>query len=366
MHPDESDAAIAPRTHGGLIDRELSELGLSPEDIVDFSVNVNPYGPCPAVLSAIRAAPLSRYPDPTARRAREALGRALRLDAGALVIGNGAADLLWTLARLLVHPGSTALVMEPTFSEFRAAVRTAHGRVVEWRASERDGFAVDLGTVERLLSLEDARAVYLCAPNNPTGVATGASDIAALAEAKPRVTFVLDQAYLSLSERFTDEGTMMPNNVVCVRSLTKDHALPGVRVAYLIASPEMAEQIEASRPPWTTSALSEAALVAALGERGFVDESRAKLLADRERLVRALVGIGLDPLPSTTTFFLLKVPNSARLRSLLLSRHRILLRDCTSFGLEGFVRIAARPLPDAERLVAALAQELPRCSPAPS
>ncbi|MFI4936861.1 MAG: hypothetical protein ACHP7N_19835, partial [Caulobacterales bacterium] len=91
------------------------------EGLLDLSVNVNPYGPAPAVADAVRNAPLHAYPDPTARAAREALARHDGCSPDAIVLGNGAADLLWTLATVLLDRGDAALAVGPTFSEFAAA-----------------------------------------------------------------------------------------------------------------------------------------------------------------------------------------------------------------------------------------------------
>ncbi len=343
--------------HGGLLERELAELGVEAAEIVDFSVNVNHYGPSPVVLGALRAAPVSSYPDPTGHRARCVLGEALAVASDRIVLGNGAADLLWTLARR-VPAGATVLVVEPTFSELRRALGQTGVRVVEWRARREDGFAIDLAAVAERARAEGASWLYLCNPNNPTGVALPAAEVDAFARANPRLTIVLDQAFLTLSERSDDLSYPLADNVVAVRSLTKDHALAGIRVAYLIASRELAAGVEVSRPPWTTSAPAQAAAIAAVSLSGFVDDCRRRLFADRDRLRSALGRLGLLPLSTATTFCLVPVADGAALRRRLLARHRVLVRDCGTFGLPGFIRLGARPAPDVARLVGALAVEL--------
>jgi histidinol-phosphate aminotransferase len=115
--------------------------------------------------------------------------------------------------------------------------------------------------------------------------------------------------------------------------------------------------VETARPPWTTSAFTQAAAIAAAGERAFVDESRARVLTDRVRIARALRGLGFDPLPSSTLFFLVPVGDAAATRRRMLARHRVLVRDCASFGLAGHVRVCARPPADDDRLVTAFLEE---------
>jgi histidinol-phosphate/aromatic aminotransferase/cobyric acid decarboxylase-like protein len=353
--------AVSLRVHGGAREEELRGLGLDPESIIDFSTCLNPYGPCAAVMRAVRSAPIDRYPDPLARAARVALANVLDVDPDELVLGNGAADLLWTVARTLLRPGRTVAIVEPTFAEFRAAARTTGARIAELRTDAEEGFHVDPGRVGAFLERTHADLLYLCDPNNPTGTAVPAAEIARLAADHPDVVFVLDQAFLSLSETFADLAVRLPPNVLCIRSLTKEHAIAGVRVGYLLCQREVAARVEASRPAWTTSAPAQAAVLAACVERRFVEETRPRLIMDRDRLRSILRHRGLHPLPSVTPFFLVPVMNGADLRHRLLVRHRILVRDCRSFGLSGFVRLSARPPADAALLDAALAEEVSTC-----
>ncbi|HWO07850.1 MAG TPA: aminotransferase class I/II-fold pyridoxal phosphate-dependent enzyme, partial [Polyangiaceae bacterium] len=248
----------------------------------------------------------------------------------------------------------TLLSVEPTFCELGAAARAAGARVLEWRSREEAGFSPDLEAVEHAARAAQVDAIYLCSPNTPTGSALPIASIAAFARRLTGVWLVLDQSFLSLSELHADASTRLPPQVVCVRSLTKDHGIPGVRVGYAIASAALCQALEASRPAWTTSAFAQAAALASCQCQAFVADSRERLLEDRRALARDLAGLGLETLPSRTTFLLTRLPAVAELRRALLSRHRILVRDCASFGLPGFVRLGAKPPPARERLIEAL------------
>ena len=307
--------------------------------MIDFSVSTNPYGPHPAVLAAVREAAIDRYPDPLATAARNALAILAGVDPDRIVVGNGAADLLWTLARALIEPGTRVAIAEPTFCEFRAAAAGAHIVECDHTPSE--------------LARIDADVLYLCNPNNPTGGSLPLAQVATLAADLPRTRIVLDESFLSLSERAAEAMTPMPDNVLRVRSLTKDHALPGLRVGYLIASAELCERIEAARAAWSASAPAQAAAIAAASQTDFVSASRRQLLADRDRLVVALRQRGFDPVATSTHFFLVPVGDAAATRARLLD-HGVAVRDCTSFGLPGHIRIAARPEADCAPLLSAL------------
>jgi histidinol-phosphate/aromatic aminotransferase/cobyric acid decarboxylase-like protein len=352
------DAGV--RVHGGLLDAELDALGLAAEDLLDFSSSTNPYGPAPVMIRAIHEAAIARYPDVTGRRAREVLGRSLDVSPDELVLGNGAADLLWSLARAWLGPTRRALIVEPTFSEFGAAARSVGATLEEWRARPEQGFDVDLTAVGELARSSAASVIYLCSPNTPTGSAPSARDLEAFAEAHPDQHIVLDQSFLSSSERHADASRRLPANVACVRSLTKDHGIPGVRVGYLLARPELCRSIEAGRPAWTTSAFAQAAVIASVSARDFVRESRERLLCDRRALASDLETLGIATYPSCTTFLLARLPGVAELRARLIARHRIVVRDCASFGLPDFMRLAAKPPAARQRLIDALCRELGR------
>jgi histidinol-phosphate aminotransferase len=352
------DAAL--RVHGGLHDAELDALGLAAEDVLDFSSSTNPYGPAPIMLRALGEAAIARYPDASGRHAREVLGRSLDVSPDELALGNGAADLLWSLARLWLGPGRRVLMIEPTFSEFRAAAAAVGAAISEWRTHAEQGFAVDLPAVGELARSCAADVVYLCSPNTPTGSAPLARDVEAFAAAHPDKHIVLDQSFCSLSERHADAARRLPANVACVRSLTKDHGIPGVRVGYLLGRAELCRRIEQSRPAWTTSAFAQAAVIASVSARDFVRESRERLLGDRLALASDLETLGIVTYPSCTTFLLARLPGVSALRTRLMARHRIVVRDCSSFGLPGFMRLAAKPPAARRRLIEALSIEMGR------
>ena len=352
-----NDKDVLPRVHGGVSLDELAAIGVDLRETVDFSASINPYGPCPAVLHAVRACQIDRYPDPTAAGLRRALAGAHGVASHRIVVGNGAADLLWTLAHLLVAPGATVVIGEPTFAEFRSAALAAKATVIESRATADRAFAPNVDAIEALALARDAAAVYLASPNTPVGTRIPVERVAELAERLPQVTVVLDQAFVSLSDYPSDEKVAVPDNVVRVRSLTKDHAIAGLRLGYVLASAELAGRLEARRAPWMTNAVAEAAGIAAVRANLFVAESRAQLRIDRDELSTALEDIGLAPLPSSSYFLAFAVPDSGALRRRLLAKG-ILIRDCTSFGMPGYVRVSARARPDRERLLQALREEL--------
>lgn len=320
-------------------------LGIDPAKVVDFSVNLNPYGPCAPVLHAARAADLARYPDPQARAARAAWARALERHLDEIAVGHGAADLLWAIARAFLQPSDRVVIAEPTFSELRYAAAAMGAFVDRPSAREADGFSLRLD--ELVAYAQGARLLYICSPNNPTGERIAPAALARLAEAVAPTLVVLDQSFVALSDHADDARAALPDNVIRVRSLTKEFACPGLRIGIVVGSAPLVARIEAARPTWATSAPALAALAEAAAAGAFVVDSWRKLRTDRDA-TRALLGShGLSPLSSDTSYLLVPVRGEAAAWKAGLLRHNVLVRDCASFGLPRHVRIAA--LPEAAR-----------------
>jgi histidinol-phosphate aminotransferase len=335
---------LVERIHGG-IDAHAAP-GIDAREVLDLSVNLNPYGPPEALLAAIGAASLTRYPDPHGRLAREAWASALDTSPERVAVGHGAAELMWAVARAFLAPGQRVVMAEPTFSELRVAAASV-GAEVERLFTPDAALRLDFDALAE--RARGARLVYLCAPNNPTGEGFPARRIAALAHVLGDTLLVLDQSFLSLSDDASDLRAPLPSNVIAVRSLTKDFALPGLRIGYAVAHAALITELERARPTWATSAPALAAIACAAGEQAFVQASWQRIRADRAHLCERLIARGLAPLPSATGYVLVPVGDAASLTRKLLTQ-RVFVRDASSFGLPGHVRIAARPRADVERL----------------
>lgn len=357
---------VATRVHGGPDGDELAALGLEAAQLVDFSVNVNPYGAAPEVLAAVRAAPLEVYPDDQALVARRALAAAWDLPLPEIAVGNGAAELLWSSVALLCRGGGGLLIVEPTFCEPALAAAAIGAPVVRVTAQAAAGFAVDPAAVVSAARGAAVAAVYLCNPQNPTGRVLPIRTVAELARALAPATLLLDEAFLALSTHHADAAVRLPANVIRVRSFTKEHALPGLRLGALHAPAAFVTRLQAARPAWTVSAPAQAALAACAGQEAFVADIRRRWLADTAALADELRALGLSPLPTDTVYLLCPVREASLLRRRLLREQRVLVRDASSFGLPTMVRLAGRPAGDRRRLITALGALSAPVAPAPT
>jgi len=350
IHPRLEVRAGAPSYHGALDFAELEQLDLSPEDVLDFSVSSNPYGPAPLVREALARVPLDRYPDREALALRRALAKRRDVSPQQIVAGNGASEVLLLVALAFVRPGDLACIAGPTFGEYARVVRLMGGRVQEWCVRPQRQFALDVAAFAAEVERLSPRLVFLCNPNNPTGHYVAPDEFAPLVKRAPQTLFVVDEAYLPFVRGGRSALDLRAENVLVVRSMTKAYALAGLRLGYAVGHERVIAALAAVRPAWNVNALAQAAGVAALADDPFVRQTLARLTRAKETLVRRLRGLGLSPSPSAAHFFLLRVGNAASFRRALLQKG-VLVRDCTSFGLPEYVRIGTRTPPENEKLM---------------
>lgn len=323
----------------------LSATEPATDDVLDFSVNSNAFGPSPLVREALAKVVLDRYPDRESRLLRQALAEKLTLAPEQILISNGSAELIHLATHTFLHPGDSALVLGPTLGEYARAAQITGADVRQWAASPRDSFALNADEISVKLA-ERPRVVFICNPNNPTGQCLPAETIQHWAVVHPETIFIIDEAYLSfvpgMRSAIHQEAFIQTQNLLILRSMTKDYALAGLRLGYALGPTHLISLLAAQRPPWNVNALAQAAGLAALQDPGHLAQTLAQLRQEKDLLVTGLQNIGYHPLPSQTHFFLLPVRNSADFRAALL-RDNILVHDCTSsFGLPGYIRMAPR------------------------
>jgi len=340
--------------HGALDHAELRTLGLQPHDVLDFSSNVNPFGPPQAVRHALAALDPAPYPDRGCQELRHALAERHGCTPDEVLIGNGSNELIHLVARALLRPGDHVLVSEPTFAEYAHASRLAGAAVLSWRACAANTFRIDCAAVGELIRQTQPCLVWLCTPNNPTGVALPAAELQTLAAqcAAHGSYLVVDRAYADL-ERHDAETT--PHDVgheqhmVVLHSLTKVYALAGLRLGYMVAHADLIAQAGTYQPAWSVNSAAQVAGLAALRDHEFVHATLPRWWQSSDRLRVELTNIGLKVLPSALPFMLVRTGHGAHTRAALLE-HGCLVRDCASFGLEEYVRVAPRMEKDNMRL----------------
>jgi threonine-phosphate decarboxylase len=312
---------------------------------LDFSSSVNPLGAPRKALRVIKdaSALASVYPDPECRDLKKSLARHLGTDAGAITVGNGAVEIIYWFARAFAK--RRVVIPAPTFCEYELASQRA-GASIAFVPLGSD-FGIDAGVV--IDAARGADAVFLCNPNNPSGLLATREIRKIIENVDGSTMILLDECFIELADKAETLVGMVRShdNLVVLRSLTKSHALAGLRVGYSVSSPDIAEKLSAFRVPWNVNSLAQAAGVAAISDKAHVAKSvkfikkERKFLHDRIRKMNAFA-----PLASDANFFLVKLDgiDSTAFCDKLLKKTGVLVRDCSTFTGMGsqHVRIAVK------------------------
>ncbi len=343
--------------HGGRVYEAARHWGIEPHEVLDFSANINPLGPPQGVVSAITNAltPISLRVYPDADNFVRAIADRFRLMADEIVVGSGAASLIFAVMHALLP--RRVLILEPAFLEYSRASAAVNAQITTALLSEVSAFTPDFASLARAVKERQFDLVILNSPHNPTGALYPRDALLSLIRAaeEHNAAVLLDEAFID----YASQGSLVSlaatkSHLIVLRSLTKFYAIPGIRIGYAVSNAKLAAKIKVQIDPWSVSTVALEAGCAALAEDEFGAESRRINAIAREEFEGALRGIGLEVLPSAANFLLTKLPyGSGRDLQDWLESERILIRRCDSLhGLgEAFIRLAVRSSSDNIRLV---------------
>ncbi len=357
---------ILPKTeHGGNIYKVAQELGISENEIIDFSASINPLGISRIVKEAIkkRLDNLVNYPDPDSKALRDKIAGHHGIDPETIICGNGSTELIYLIPRAL-RP-ENVLIPEPTFSEYERAV-SSHlivdsSQIRNLNLKEKDRFQIK--SEKFIDAMQHCNMAFLCNPNNPTGDLLEKDEVLAITDAakKKRCILVVDEAFIDF---IPDESVIkdVQDNpyLIVLRSMTKFYALTGLRVGYGVFHKDVINKIKQFKEPWTVNDLAQKAAVTAIDDSGYVDETFSLMKREKEFLERGFRELGIEVLPSSVNYYLLKTEDAERTVSGLRGKG-ILIRDCSNFrGLDSsFIRVAVKSRRDNEKLLRELSGLFP-------
>jgi histidinol-phosphate aminotransferase len=340
---------ISAPIHGGIDSGELIELKLDSEEIIDFSSNINPF--VKSEILKIQAR-IDIYPDTNCYKLKKAITEVYGLNHENIIIGNGSTEIIYLVCQAYLNRKDRVIIPSPTFSEYERASKIMGAEPIFYRLREEENFRIKADKLIEFLKVRDHKIVFLCNPNNPTGGYLGERELKGILEENKNTLFVLDEAYVDfVKSRWDSTGLIKYKNLLILKSLTKSHGVPGLRIGYALSNEEIISNLEKVRLPWNVNSLAQEAAIQALLINGdYISKTREEILRAKDYLAGEIERIGKKCIPSETGFFMVKVDNARELRLSLLKRG-ILIRDCTSFGLPNFIRLSARPIHECEKLI---------------
>jgi histidinol-phosphate aminotransferase len=312
------------------------------------------FGPLPGVLEATAdcLAETWKYPEQAYEDLRDAVAGWLGVPREQVLPGHGIQALVLTVVSSFVSPGDRVVVPWPTYGLY-APVCQAAGAVVERVGAT--GLNFDLARIAAVAREADARLVWICDPNNPTGAQLEPAHWGPFLDALPeRCVVVVDEAYVDYvppahrTPRLDDVAAGRP--VILLRTFSKIFALAGLRLGYAIAHPKLVPYLHSVQEPFNVNSAALAAGRAALVDPERVRARREETIACRELFVERLRDAGLRALPSAANFVLVALDGHDDLAIAdRVARRGIMLRACSEFGLPGHVRVTVAPEPLMER-----------------
>jgi histidinol-phosphate aminotransferase len=342
---------------GEPLDALMARHGLASVDKLNWNEGL--WGPLPGVLEAAAGAleEAWAYPEHAFNELREAIAAEAGATAAQVLPGHGIQALVLTLVSAFVSPGDAVVVPSPTYGLYAQACRVAGARVERVACPE---LRLDLEAIAAAVRATGAKLVWICDPNNPTGLRVEAAEWRAFLDAVgPGCVVVADEAYMDYVapvERVRREDDVADGRrVVVLRTFSKIFGLAGLRLGYLLADPALVRYLHAVQEPFNVNRAALAAGMASLGRPAEVARRRELAVRGRERLARRLAVGGMAPVPSSANFVLVDLGGvDDRALFEALARRGVLVRPGSELGLPGWARVTVAPEEVMDRAAAAL------------
>ncbi len=352
--------------------------GLRVDEIVRFDLNTSPLPP--EMVGRILAAgtfetPLSEYPPSDYARLVAAAAARYGVATDELLVGAGADEILDLVGKTFLAPGQAAVVLPPTYSMYRVITEQRGATVIDVaRRPASDGWILDTDAVRQ--AARSAAVVWLCSPNNPTGLAEPAgvlasllADIAADADGdgRWRPIVVIDEAYAEFVDWSALGLRSAYPDLIVVRTMSKAYGLAGIRVGFAVAHPAIIARMAPYRPPGSVSTVSVTVATEVLGSDGVARDNIARVVAERPRLVTALRAAGLAAHESVTNFVLVGLGSAewaGQVADGLMRRGLVPRTFGQGHPLAAYLRLTVRGRAENNRLITAITEIISAAAPA--
>ncbi|HJW83312.1 MAG TPA: histidinol-phosphate transaminase [Anaerolineae bacterium] len=344
---------------GKSVEEVQEEYGL--DDVVKLASNENALGPSPLALEAARRvlADAHRYPGIADRSLRQRLGPLAHpgFDEHYIITGNGATDIIRMISQAFIFDGGEMVTCRVTFPMYHICATMFGGEPV--LVAPTPDLRFDLQAIADAIR-PNTRLVFICTPNNPTGLICQRGEVEAFMRRVPdHVVVVFDESYRDFVEDpdYPDpaEYVAAERNVIVIRSFSKSAGLANLRVGYAIARPDLIEYLCHAQIPFNTGALALVAARASLDDREYLERNRCLVREEREFLYAALDALDLAYTRSQANFVMIAdLPLEARLLSEKLIRHGVIVRPMAAWGLPNAIRVTLGLREQNQRFVSAL------------
>lgn len=331
---------IKPYVPGKPIEETKRQLGL--KKVIKLASNENPFGASPKALQAVKKCfrEINRYPDARGFYLKNGLARHFGLTGDNFTLGNGSDEIIDILIKVFVEPDENIVTSDMTFLEYEIIAQINNRKVK--KAPLRD-FKYDLAAILKLID-KKTKLVFIANPNNPTGTYINKYETENFLKALPRqVIVVFDEAYDAFIDvdDYPDSLSLLKKKkrVIILRTFSKAYGLAGLRLGYAIAQPELISYMERVRQPFNVNILAQAAGLAAIDDRDFLEKTRRLTLEGKNFLYQELSKMNLTYAPSVANFILIDVKMDGKKVFEAMLKLGVIVREMSQYGLKNFIRL---------------------------
>jgi len=351
--------AIAPYQPGKPISELERELGIT--GIVKLASNENPLGASPKAIEAARRAldEVGLYPDGNGFALKDALVNRYGVTHDQIVLGNGSNDLLELAARAFLTIGDKVVYADHSFAVYALATQAVGASGISVAAKD---FGHDLDAMGKAAVEQGAKMIFIANPNNPTGTFLSGGDLHDFLRALPdNILVLLDEAYneyLPENNKYDSVSWLeeFPNLIIS-RTFSKAYGLASLRIGYAMANAQVIDMMNRVRQPFNVNSMAQAAAVAALGDKDFVQQTFELNRNGMKQIVDALGTLGLEHIPSFGNFVSFKVKDATNVYHRLLELG-VIVRPVASYAMPDYLRVSIGLETENEVFLSALRQAL--------
>jgi len=355
--------------HGGDIYQSSRKTGIAPEEIIDFSGNINPFGITQGLKDHICRSldAIGHYPDMEYRELKKAIAEFTGCSPDQVIVGNGGTELISLIFKALSP--KKALIPSPTYSEYERDLYLLGKEANPYRIKEELDFRIDgKGLAEELANGYDT--LILCNPNNPTGKLIARDELFQVLDfaREKKITILADETYMEFTDD-ADASTMINDlsnykNIIILRGFSKFFAVPGIRLGYCITDTSIVSLMERFKEPWTVNSIADIAGIYLARDAEYIRKSREWVHRERTFLYERLRSFkSLKVYSTDANFFLVKILDPGLSAALLKDRLEnmgLLIRDLSGYYYldKSFFRVAVHTHENNIRLIEALGKIL--------
>lgn len=332
--------------HGGNIVATAKDLGCDVSDLIDMSSNLTPLGAVPGLYESIISSlnQIAYLPETGSETLIEKFAEKYGIKENQIMAGNGTTEFIFALPA--AGDCDHAVIVNPTYSDYRLACEWQQVPVYSFILQYEEQFCLNL---EKLSSrLKGRELVFICNPNNPTGVLTASKDLLQCALANPDTTFLVDESYLSFTREESLLHYELPENLYILCSFSKIYGIPGLRLGFIISSEDNIQKLTRQRKPWGVNRVAQISGEFLLDHGDHYQEEVVCFLEqNKNNFVQQLNKIkGVDVVPGKANFILCHLDKDISVDELQtkMLKKKIMIRNCNTFeGLgEHFFRISLK------------------------